>query len=323
MNRFFRKRGLVSVVVPTLNAGKLLPDLFESVLNQSYKKIEVIINDDKRTSDDSRRIVNNFNSRAKELVRSGQFSELSFRLIKKNIRLGHGRLMGAKDSRGEFIMHLDADMRLTKDIISECVKLSRAGASAIIIKEEVIGDGFWTKCKWLEKRCYWGDDEMESPRFFSAKEYFDVGGHNPKLACSEDKDIDLRFRDKNKKISRTKGFLFHNERRITLVKTFKNKYFWAQSGFDYLKERPKAAWRQVLFIFFRRAYFRNWKFLATHPILTAGMYMLKSAELAGAVFGGLGTKLGLARAREYKTVSDSLSGSKSNIGRKIDKNERK
>ena len=285
-------KNLVSIVVVTLNASKLLKVLFESIEKQNYKNIEVVINDDLKTVDDT-----------KELISEWQ-KKFPITYINKNSRLGEGRIEGAKVAKGEYLMHIDADMRLTENLITDCIRIIDEGADAVKINEEVIGEGFWTKCKWLEKKCYFYDEGVTSPRFFKTTAYFEVGGHNPNLALSEDKDIDLKFKDNKKVMKWTDEIMYHDERRISIIKTYKNKFYWSQTGFEFLKEQPKAAWKQALFVLFRPAYFKSWKLLLRHPLLTIGMYMLKFAELIGATLGGLGTKLGIIKPIKYKTLNE-------------------
>ncbi|GAB4161962.1 MAG: glycosyltransferase family A protein [Candidatus Dojkabacteria bacterium] len=280
----------VSIIIPTLNAGKLLPALFDSISMQNYPDTEVIIYDDARTNDNTTQVITEWKSR------------LNIKYLKENQLLGQARLDASKSAKGDYLMHIDADMQLKEGLLKECVNLIDEEADAVIIYEEVIGEGFWTKCKALEKQCYKGDDQMESPRFFSKSSYFEVGGHNPKLALSEDRDIAIKYLDSNKKVVRSITGLLHNERKISPIKTFNNKFYWAQTGFEYLNVHPKEAWWQALTLFFRKAYLRNWKLLISHPILTIGMFYLKVMELLGATFGGFGTKIGIVKRRDYKTV---------------------
>jgi glycosyltransferase involved in cell wall biosynthesis len=280
---------MISVCIPTLNEGKRLPALLKSLSDQKYKNLEIIVNDSERTTDETKEVL-------------AEWSKvLKIKYINRNFTTGGARLEGAKEATGYYLMFIDADMQVTTDLLTECVSIMESGVDAINIPEEVIGEGFWSKCKWLEKRCYWGDDQVTSPRFMRLETYFEVGGHNPKLQLSEDKDLDIKFKTHNKKFGWSKNFLYHNEGRISIKKTFKSKFYWSQTGFEFLEERPTAAWKQVLFIFFRKAYFKNWKLLLRHPFLTIGMYIMKFAELLGAAIGGFGTKLGFIKKRTYKT----------------------
>jgi len=285
------KNKLVSIIVTTLNEGKRLEPLFETIKTQTYKNLEVIISDSPKTNDDTKEIIQQWQS--------------NFPITRglNNMVLGKGRLEGAKLAKGEYLLQIDADMLLSPLLIEECVNLIDNGADAININEEAIGEGYWTRCKWLEKRCYFNNYEISSPRFFSKNAYFEVGGHNPKLALSEDKDIDLKFKKYKKIIKFSKNIINHNEGKISLKKTFKSKFYWSQTGFEYLDTQPVAAWKQVLLMFFRPAYLINFKLLLKYPHLTFGMYILKISELIGVILGGFGTKLGLIKKMNYKTTT--------------------
>jgi len=282
----------VSVIIIALNEEKRLKDLFESLYEQTYKNIEVIINDDPRTIDNTKQIIETWSRR------------MSIIHIMKNDKpgkLGHARLEGAKVTTGEYMMHIDADMRPTPKVIEECLNLIENGADAVFINEEVIGEGYWTQVKWLEKRCYFNDEEVCSPRFFRKIDYFEVGGHNPDLAFSEDLDIKIKFQNANKKLVWAKEIMFHNEGRLELFKSMRNKFFWSQSALDFIKVQPKASLKQGN-VFFRPAFIRNWKLLLKNPHLALGIIPLKAAEVIGAVSGIISVKF-FKKTISYKTTT--------------------
>lgn len=90
---------LVSVVMPTYNAGKFLRASIESILKQTYKNIELIVVDD-NSSDDTPRILRNYTKLDKRI-----------KVITSRINLGVSRAanVGISYAKGDFIARMDAD----------------------------------------------------------------------------------------------------------------------------------------------------------------------------------------------------------------------
>jgi len=87
---------LVSVVIPAFNMSRYIARTIASVLEQSYKEIELIIVDDGST-DDTGLIVRNIT--AKNIIY----------IFQDNKGLPAARNAGIKASKGDFIAFLDAD----------------------------------------------------------------------------------------------------------------------------------------------------------------------------------------------------------------------
>ncbi|MDO4902551.1 MAG: glycosyltransferase [bacterium] len=89
---------LVSVIIPVYNVEKYIKDCLESVVNQTYKNIEIIVVDD-GSPDESYKIVESFIEKDERI-----------RLIRqKNKGLNGARETGFKASRGEYITFVDSD----------------------------------------------------------------------------------------------------------------------------------------------------------------------------------------------------------------------
>ena len=104
---------LVSVVMPVFNKEKYVKQAIESVLNQTYRNLEIIIIDDK-SADNSLSILENYNSIDKRI-----------RLIKhsRNTGVALTRNDGILAAKGEYIALVDADDIWTKDKIAKQVNL--------------------------------------------------------------------------------------------------------------------------------------------------------------------------------------------------------
>lgn len=96
---------LISVVIPVYNTSKFLNKCLDSVLNQTYPNIELVIVNDCST-DDSEKIIKNY---------ANKYSNI--RVVKHEVNRGlfHARLSGFKVSKGEYIAFLDSDDSVSRD----------------------------------------------------------------------------------------------------------------------------------------------------------------------------------------------------------------
>ena len=160
------KQDLVSIIIPTKNSSEFLENCLKSIKQQTYKNIEVIVVDGKSTD--------------KTLSLAKKYKCKIYQLVPK-VRKGtfdapYKRNYGVKKSRGEYVYYVDADMELPPKLIQEAVTLCSKKYDALIIPEDSFGIGIWASAKNLERRCYWGDNLIESPRFFRKKVWQKVGG---------------------------------------------------------------------------------------------------------------------------------------------------
>jgi glycosyltransferase involved in cell wall biosynthesis len=103
---------LVSVIITTYNSEKFIPQTLQSVLNQTYNNLEIIVVDD-QSSD-----------RTQELVRSFILDDDRIKLITVNHagRPSVTRNTGVDNSTGSFIAFLDGDDIWTADKIERQIK---------------------------------------------------------------------------------------------------------------------------------------------------------------------------------------------------------
>lgn len=98
---------LVSVIVPCYNNEKDIGDCIDSLKNQTYKNIELIVVDD-HSSDNSVQVV----------------KKLGVKLVinQENIGVGRSRNVGIKNSKGEIIVQTDADAFYPPDYIEKLIE---------------------------------------------------------------------------------------------------------------------------------------------------------------------------------------------------------
>ena len=108
--------------------------------------------------------------------------------------MAQGRRSASISAKGEYLFHLDADMKLAPRVLRAMFKENRRLTMLSLSLKFPTDRAFWAKVKIFERSMYVGDDTIESARFFKTFVYRSVGGHNEKMVLSEDKG--LRFKGK-------------------------------------------------------------------------------------------------------------------------------
>lgn len=113
---------MVTVVIPTYNSVKFIEKAINSVLEQTYKDIELIIVDDYSTDN------------TVEFIEEKYKDIPNLRIIKneKNVGVGISRKVGINNAKGEYITFLDSDDYLLKDFIEVNVNLIKQHDSDVV-----------------------------------------------------------------------------------------------------------------------------------------------------------------------------------------------
>ena len=265
---------LVSIVIATRNSGELLGNCLQSIKQQTHKNIEIIIVDSKST-DNTLDLAKKYHCKVYIFVpkvKKGAF-DASFK-----------RNYGAKRAKGEYIYWLDADMELSKDLIKEAVELSKNAVDAVILPEDSFGKGVWARAKNLERRCYWGDNTVECPRFFKIDVWKSIGGIDESLgAGGDDLDIHQKVLERGYAVGRTKGIVMHNEGDLKLSKLIKKHFMYGRDTIKYFYKRPKAS--IVSYFPIRPAYLRNFRLFLSRPLDACAFIIMRTLENAAGAAG--------------------------------------
>ena len=169
----------VTIVIPTLNSQTTLPKLLESIRLQTYQNIEVVIVDG-GSFDETETIASK--------------SKCTF--VPTHEKRSSARYLGARMAKGKFLLFVDSDQYMHKDVVADCLETAERSKSLIVkIPEEDVGEGFWFRCRRLERKLAQVED-LSYPRFFSKETYFEIGGHNTGIEnYMEDRDLYLRCID--------------------------------------------------------------------------------------------------------------------------------
>lgn len=269
------EKPLVSIIIPSYKSAETLKYVLESIKNQTYDNIEVIVVN--RPSGDG----------TEELVK-----KFGYKGIALDSERTKAMNFGAKISSGEYIYLTGADCVLETNLVEKVVEtVLRGEADAAIIPNVVKPTGFWSKVRWLEKECYQGDNLIEAARFFSRKAFFDVGGYDEEMVAYEEHDLHNRLLEKGYKIVRVEGVKELNIGEPNSLWIYAKKfYYYGKKMGIYLKKYPKKSVVQLSPI--RLAYLKHWKKFVKHPILTLGFIVYQVIRYTSA---GLGYLIGKVR----------------------------
>ena len=103
----------VSVVVPVYNVEEYLTSCLESIINQTYKDLEIIgVND--CSTDNSRVVLKEYQQKdARVIILDNE----------KNGGLAHTRNVGIGKAAGEYILFVDSDDVIAADLVESCMKV--------------------------------------------------------------------------------------------------------------------------------------------------------------------------------------------------------
>ena len=108
----YLNKPLVSICIPTYNKGEYIKQTLDSLVNQSYEKIEIIVYDNNST-DNTRSIINDYSSSRRMFYYKNQTNIGCYNNCNKCI----------KKARGEFIAIYHSDDIYDKDIVKKEVNI--------------------------------------------------------------------------------------------------------------------------------------------------------------------------------------------------------
>lgn len=155
---------MVSVVIPVLNGEKYIERCINSILNQIYRDIEIIVVD------------NNSEDETINIIKRKMSEDTRIKLLKtlkKGVSIA--RNLGLENSNGEYVMFVDSDDTLDENAISQMIDIARKEKCEIIkcgykfIRRKKINKYILKKGKCDFNREFWNN-------FFSTYNYNQVWG---------------------------------------------------------------------------------------------------------------------------------------------------
>lgn len=216
-NKNLIKNPVISVVMSVYNGGKLLIDAIDSILNQTYKNIELIIINDGST-DDTLKILKKYNMEDSRVVIINQ----------NNIGLTKSLNRGLIVSRGTFIARQDADdISTEKRLEIQLNWISNEGydfccSRTYIVQLDKIVPSIYS---YLARRIIilWKNVYIHGT-FFSTKDFFTkIGGYDDTYVFAQDYRLVREILKRKYKIKYIKDVLYISNKMEGCISNVKKK----------------------------------------------------------------------------------------------------
>ena len=263
---------LVSINIATYNSGKTLGKCLESIKNQTYKNIEIVIMDS-YSKDKTLDIAKSYGA-----------------MIVYAPTLATARKAGSDASKGEYIFIVDSDQILEKDVVEKCVHAcENEGFDGVTLFEKslIIKGTFVEKVIAYDKEIFHSlqdDDPIKGtaiPRFFRASYFKKVEfDKNPPITF-EHTIIHHKIVQMGAKIKFVNAYIWHHE--TATIREVARKFF--RYGYFYI---PAYKFNKELAIHHsmpRRTYF-HYKALR-NPVLFVGLFYVYMVKAASASLGAV------------------------------------
>ena len=202
----------ISVVIPCFNHGAYVDEAVESVLGQTYQDIEIIIVNDGSTDEPTNRLLAGY-AKPKTTV-----------IATPHQGLASARNAGIRESRGEYILPLDADDKIGSRYAEEAVGILDGDANAGIVycEAEMFGErtGRW-ELREYSLREELIENQIFCSAFFRKQDWEAAGGYNANMLYGyEDWDLWLSIIEMGRSVHKLpdvhffyrvrKGSMIHN-----------------------------------------------------------------------------------------------------------------
>ncbi|MGL4387813.1 MAG: glycosyltransferase family 2 protein [Brevinema sp.] len=183
----------LSVIIPVYNVEKYLKECIDSIINQTYKNIEIIIVND-ASPDNSEQIIREYENKDSRIVSIKHTH---------NLGLGGARNTGITYAKGEWIYFIDSDDWLDLNCFENMIKLLEQNPHANLAIHSVILIDDNTKKKTVkpyfniqdfsEKKWFWYQSVISCAKFFRIHDIKDKEIFFPLHLKHEDEEFWVKY----------------------------------------------------------------------------------------------------------------------------------
>jgi len=183
----------VSIIIPVYNSEKTLKLCLDAIFRQTYKNFEVIIVDD-CSKDNSYNIAKKYKKNNCKIIK-----------LKKNSGPAVARNIGARYAKGEFLMFVDSDVALKKNVLSLIIEKFKkepglAAVNGIYAKKPLIRDSLVEDYRVLQEH-YWQKSTagyissiMISIAAIKKNIFKEIGGFDERYKKADVEDVEFGHR---------------------------------------------------------------------------------------------------------------------------------
>ena len=200
----------VSVIIPCYNHGEYIEEAVESVLGQTCQDIEIIIVNDGSTDELTNRLLSGYSKRGIRV------------LVTPHQGLANARNTGIKESRGEYILPLDADDKIGSRYAEEAVKIldNDVNVGIVYCEAEMFGEktGRWDLPAYsIRKELI--ENRIFCSAFFRRQDWEAAGGYNSNMLYGyEDWDLWLSLIELGRGVYKlSEVYFFYRVRKDSMV----------------------------------------------------------------------------------------------------------
>lgn len=294
MNKTTKKNTLVSVIVPNYNGEKTIGKCIQSILNNNYKNLELIVIDD-CSEDSSVKILESFKNNKISIIKN-----------KTNLGPSKTRNKGIKSSNGQIILLIDSDAYVGRNWICQHVLAHESINTDIVagsvqgIHKTIIGqaDDF---CNWwtsIPKSKNGFIKKLHVPTLnFSVKRrvFGKIGYFKEELKYGEDSEFSNRAIKNGLKIYFQSDITVYHFDRDSLQSFLKHNYNWGTAvvknratnhmGYSWLLPRNYlTSWFYMTPLAFLFTFFITYKWILFKPKVVMYfpiIFLGKIAEVRG------------------------------------------
>src|SRR6266566_6942349 len=224
----FDRTRLVSIIIPSKNSERTIAGCLKSIISQSYPAIEIIVVDGSSTG------------LTMEIARG-----LGARVISNGGERSVAKNVGAKLANGKYLFFVDADHRISPDVVATCVK-AIDGVDGVLINDQDISKDSKLSRLVASRRKILSYDPLNVAVRFVRRDVFDsVGGFDPALYAGEDLDFHRRFLQRGFKMVDSTAIDFHLGSPVNLKELLNRSLYYSSNNVRYASKNPLVAFRRI------------------------------------------------------------------------------